>query len=93
MARKLRTQDSGLSTSSRVTQFILPILKREYPDANDASVLLERDVKYDYLIQTMDAVRSAEVTEPDAQSTTPGVQAANVRRMELFTNIAVGEAP
>ena len=27
----------------------------------DASVLLERDVKYDYLIQSMDAIRSAEV--------------------------------
>src|SRR5688572_29501841 len=37
-------------------------LKRDYPDANDASVLLVRDVQYDCLIQTMDAIRSAEVT-------------------------------
>jgi biopolymer transport protein ExbD len=56
-------------------------LKRDYPDANDASVLLVRDVQYDYLIQTMDAIRSAEVTEPN-----PG-------KLELFANIAVGEAP
>ena len=56
-------------------------LKRDYPDANDASVLLERTVEYDYLIQTMDAIRSTEVTEP-----TPG-------KLELFGHIAVGEAP
>jgi biopolymer transport protein ExbD len=68
-------------------------LKRDYPDANDASVLMERDVKYDYLIQAMDAVRTVDVNEPDAPSTTPGVPASATRRMELFTNIAVGEAP
>jgi biopolymer transport protein ExbD len=56
-------------------------LKRDYPDANDASVLLVSDVEYDYLIQTMDAIRSAEVTEP-----TPG-------KLDLFAHIAVGEAP
>lgn len=58
-------------------------LKQEYPQANDASVLLERDVQYDYLIQAMDAIRSAEVTQPDATTT----------KLELFANIAVGEAP
>ena len=56
-------------------------LKRDYPDANDASVLLERDVEYDYLIQSMDAIRSTEVTEP-----APG-------KLELFAHIGVGEAP
>jgi biopolymer transport protein ExbD len=68
-------------------------LKREYPDANDASVLLERTVRYDYLIQAMDAIRSAEVTEPDA---TPGAETdgtSKPNRIELFANIAVGEAP
>ena len=36
-------------------------LKRDYPDADDASVLLEPDIEYDHLIQVMDAIRSAEV--------------------------------
>ena len=36
-------------------------LKRDYPDANDASVLLEPDIEYDHLIQVMDAIRSAEI--------------------------------
>ena len=67
-------------------------LKRQYPDANDASVLVERDVQYDYLIQSMDAVRTAEVVQP-ADATTPGARADVATRMDLFANIAVGEAP
>jgi biopolymer transport protein ExbD len=73
-------------------------LKREYPDANDASVLLERDVEYDYLIQAMDAVRSIEVTETaqvaesGADSAQP-VTAGASQRVELFSHVAVGEAP
>ncbi|MBK7950037.1 MAG: biopolymer transporter ExbD [Deltaproteobacteria bacterium] len=34
-------------------------LKQEYPDAHDASVLLEPEIEYDHLIQVMDVVRSA----------------------------------
>lgn len=34
-------------------------LKQEYPDATDASVLLEPTIEYDHLIQVMDVVRSA----------------------------------
>lgn len=41
-------------------------LKRQYPDANDASVLLEPEIEYDHLIQVMDAVRSAEVAPTSA---------------------------
>jgi len=36
-------------------------LKRDYPDADDASVLLQPDIAYDHLIQVMDVVRSAEL--------------------------------
>jgi biopolymer transport protein ExbD len=36
-------------------------LKRDYPDADDASVLLQPDIEYDNLIQVMDVVRSAEL--------------------------------
>jgi biopolymer transport protein ExbD len=53
-------------------------LKRENPDVDDASVLLERQVKYDYLIQVMDAIRNAHVSGST---------------VELFSNVAVGEAP
>jgi biopolymer transport protein ExbD len=76
-------------------------LKQEYPDAKDASVLLERDVQYDYLIQAMDAVRTAEVpvaaADPNVSSEPASTSTANAapqtKRIELFTQVAVGEAP
>ena len=36
-------------------------LKRDYPNAVDASVLLQPEIEYDHLIQVMDVVRSAEL--------------------------------
>jgi biopolymer transport protein ExbD len=60
-------------------------LKRDYPDVDAASVLLERDIPYDYLIRVMDTVRSAEVAD-EAGGDKPV-------RVALFTAIAVGEAP
>ncbi|HEY7638573.1 MAG TPA: biopolymer transporter ExbD [Steroidobacteraceae bacterium] len=60
-------------------------LKQENPTVNDASVLMERQVRYDYLIQVMDAIRSA----PESAADSGGA----AQRHDLFTNIAVGEAP
>ena len=60
-------------------------LKSENPQVVDASVLMERQVRYDYLIQVMDTIRTAPQSAADS--------AAGVPRRELFTNIAVGEAP
>jgi biopolymer transport protein ExbD len=65
-------------------------LKRENPDVDDASVLLERQVKYDYLIQVMDAIRSVELPVDGGSAADSAVA---TKRTELFTNIAVGEAP
>jgi biopolymer transport protein ExbD len=79
-------------------------LKRDHPDANDASVLLEPDIAYDDLIQVMDAIRSAEVpSAPDPGAVGPEPQGpqtdastprdAKPTRVALFTDIAVGDAP
>jgi hypothetical protein len=65
-------------------------LKSENPGVNDASVLMERTVKYDYLIQVMDAIRSVELP---ANGESAADSAVGTKRTELFTNIAVGEAP
>ena len=68
-------------------------LKQDYPDADDASVLLEPDIAYDHLIQVMDAIRSAEVpATTDPKLEVPAVASAPVR-VALFTDIAVGDAP
>jgi biopolymer transport protein ExbD len=60
-------------------------LKQDNPDLEAASVLLERDIPYDYLIQTMDVARSAEVPAEDGSE-------APIR-VALFPNISIGEAP
>jgi biopolymer transport protein ExbD len=59
-------------------------LKRQYSDIEAASVLLEPKVPYDYLIQVMDTVRSAEIPVADEQE---------FARVALFTNISIGVAP
>lgn len=74
------------ATLSQLTQQ----LKRENPDVVDASVLLERSVKYDYLIQVMDTIRSADAASGEESAAD---SSARPQRVQLFTNIAVGEAP
>ncbi len=59
-------------------------LKRDHPNDDGASVLLEPDIEYDHLIQVMDAVRSVELPQVDDQKVT---------RVALFTDISIGDAP
>jgi biopolymer transport protein ExbD len=40
---------------------LLLALKAQYPQKEDATVLMEPKVEYDYLVQVMDAVRGAEM--------------------------------
>ena len=78
-------------------------LKRDHPDVDSASVLLERTVRYDSMIQVMDAIRSAEVpaASADAGLAAPPVTTTAIAtgdeakpvRVALFTRIAVGDAP
>ena len=79
-------------------------LKRDHPDVEDASVLLEPEIEYDDLIQVMDAIRSTDkpldgvpalASLPPDSSGTHGGQAGDVRpeRVALFTDIALGDAP
>ena len=77
-------------------------LKRDHPDVDSASVLLEAEVRYDSLIQVMDAIRSTElpaaadatITAPEAPQPPAGdPAAAQPTQVALFTKIAVGDAP
>jgi biopolymer transport protein ExbD len=74
-------------------------LKRDNPQAEQASVLLEPNIEYDYLIRVMDVVRSAEVpvegAAPAPDDAKPGdpEAAPAMTRVALFTEIAVGDAP
>lgn len=59
-------------------------LKRENPDSDDASVLLEPEIEYNHLIQVMDVVRSAAL---------PGEVEGESVRVALFDDISIGDAP
>jgi len=60
-------------------------LKKEYPQQDSASVLMERLIPYEYLIQVMDVVRSVEIAvEGDDEE---------YELYALFTEISVGDAP
>jgi biopolymer transport protein ExbD len=63
-------------------------LKREYPDHDAASVLMEAHIPYDYLIQVMDIVRSVELPVEDAMEGEPEFEL-----YALFSEISVGDAP
>lgn len=59
-------------------------LKQEHPGHEAASVLLEPQIPYDYLIQVMDVVRSVELPDSSGEQ---------YQLFALFTQISVGEAP
>jgi biopolymer transport protein ExbD len=63
---------------------MLARLKARFPRKDDATVLMEPDIEYDYLIQVMDAVRGAEVREEGSEE---------VQKTVLFPNISIGDAP
>jgi len=59
-------------------------LKAQYPGKQDASVLMEPDIKYDHLIEIMDAVRNTEVRTEGSEE---------VKKIDLFPKISIGDAP
>ena len=59
-------------------------LKGKFPDKTDATVLLEADIEYDYLVKVMDVVRAAEVKQEGAEE---------IQKVALFPDISIGDAP
>ena len=59
-------------------------LKTRFPEKEDATVLMEPEIEYDYLIQIMDAVRGAEVQVEGSE---------RMEKMLLFPDISIGDAP
>lgn len=60
----------------------LKAVKLRFPEVTEITVLMEKDTHYDYLIQTMDAVR-----------TTRQEQDGRLVKVELFPDISIGDAP
>ena len=59
-------------------------LKAKFPEKEDATVLMEPEIEYDYLIQIMDAVRGAELQVEGSEK---------MEKMLLFPDISIGDAP
>lgn len=59
-------------------------LKNDYPQKDDATVLMEPDIDYETLIQIMDRVRETEM---------PGESSASDQKLTLFPLISIGDAP
>ena len=68
-------------------------LKAQYPDKEDATVLMEPDIEYDYLIQVMDAVRGAEIKAEEPVYGEDSEDDNEIQRMVLFPDISIGDAP
>ncbi len=59
-------------------------VKDDYPQKEDATVLMEPDIEYDHLIQVMDTLRAAEIEAEGEEES---------QKMVLFPNISIGDAP
>ena len=73
----------GQYDMAKLSQMLIR-LKADYPDKEDATVLMEPDIEYDYLIRVMDIVRAAEVRVEGSDE---------VRKEVLFPTISIGDAP
>lgn len=74
---------NGAYDFKRLSELLYKI-KQNYPKKTDATILLEPNIQYEYMINTMDAVRSKVMKAPGQ---TEPVQA------ELFPDVAIGVAP
>jgi biopolymer transport protein ExbD len=63
---------------------MLTRLKAQYPEKEDATVLVEPDIQYDYLVQIMDTIRGADVREEGS---------GEMRKTVLFPKVSIGDAP
>ena len=59
-------------------------IKGNYPDKTDATILIEPDIEYDYMIQVMDTVRMAELPQEGSEEPL---------KVALFPDMSLGEAP
>jgi len=76
-----RFERSEEATDWNAFSELLVEIKSRFPEEQNITLLLERDIEYQTLVQVMDRVRSADV-----------VNVATLDTVELFPNIAIGDA-
>ncbi len=59
-------------------------LKNDYPEKDDATILMEPDIEYDTLITIMDRVRETQLSSENNE---------DMQKLVLFPLISIGDAP
>jgi biopolymer transport protein ExbD len=89
-------EDEQVYDLIRLTNYLLQV-KANYPDKTDSTILMEPDIEYRHLVNTMDAVRGVKIARDDAPRSTVGNPAASGESssqiIELFPDISIGDAP
>ncbi len=79
----LRRKDAqGHALDVKDLSAALVVIKKNFPDKSEASLLAEPETPYDDIVQVMDAMRS-----------TVTAQGTKLMRAELFPNVSIGDAP
>ena len=76
-----RTDPNGAYDVKGLSDY-LQVVKAKYPDKTDATLLLEKDIPYDTLVQVMDTMRILEQR-----------QGGQLVQAELFPDVSIGDAP
>jgi biopolymer transport protein ExbD len=83
LVRFPKDKDSGEYDTRTLTEYLLKI-KAEYINKKDATILMEPDIEYRYLVEIMDTIRTAVVVQGDDPKP---------QKIELFPDISIGDAP
>ena len=67
----------------KLSEYLIKI-KQNYPDKTDATILIEEEIQYDFMVKVMDAVRNAEVEQDGING---------MQKVVLFPDMSLGEAP
>ncbi len=73
---------NGQYDLKKLSEYLLKI-KQNYPDKTDATILVELDIQYDYMVQVMDSVRSTKTILEGAEE---------AETIVLFPDMSLGEA-
>ncbi len=73
----------GKHDLANLSKYLL-VIKRENPEKNNITVLMEPDIEYELLVHVMDAVRTAELSQGEN-----GI----FEKVALFPDISIGDAP
>lgn len=71
----------GEYDTRKLSEYLVKI-KNNYPDKEDATILVEPDIPYETMIKVMDAVRALEQGEGEEK-----------QKIALFPDMGLGEAP